>query len=465
MGLMDAWQRSLERLEAEYPFEDVQTWLSPLHATERANQLVLLCPNSFTMNRIRAEYLPRIKELAKHFGSFEDVVLEIGSSSQDPILPSTSASTSVPHSAPKPAGLNSLFYPSATVQPDPAVASDFHGFLDKEYTFENFVQGSSNRMAHAAAMLVANNPGAKDHNPLLLYGGTGLGKTHLMFAAGNEMKRQNPRARILYLNSQQFMTTFVRSLQQKKQDEFKRQFAEIDALLLDDIQFLAGKDSTQEEFFHTFNALIGTNKQIILTCDRFPREVDGLESRLKSRLAWGLGVPVDPPDYETRAQIVMAKAQARNVQVSEEVAFLLAKRLHTNVRDLEGALNTLIAQANFTGRPITVDFAQETLRQLFRAQQQTLSIPNIIRVVADYYGVQQKDLLGSNRRATFVLPRHMAMALAQELTDSSLPAIGETFSGRDHTTVLHACRKMAEKRRTDGKLSEDWDKLIRKLSE
>ena len=235
--------------------------------------------------------------------------------------------------------------------------------------------------------------------------------------------------------------------------------------MLDDIQFLAGKDSTQEEFFHTFNALIGTNKQIILTCDRFPREVDGLESRLKSRLAWGLGVPVDPPDYETRAQIVMAKAQARNVQVSEEVAFLLAKRLHTNVRDLEGALNTLIAQANFTGRPITVDFAQETLRQLFRAQQQTLSIPNIIRVVADYYGVQQKDLLGSNRRATFVLPRHMAMALAQELTDSSLPAIGEAFSGRDHTTVLHACRKMAEKRRTDGKLSEDWDKLIRKLSE
>ena len=300
---MDAWQRSLERLEAEYRFEDVQTWLAPLHAIERDNQLVLLCPNSHSMSRIRAEFLPRIRELAKHFGSFEDVSLEIGSTTRDPVLPSTSASVgSAVASRPAPSALNNLFYPATSVAPDPAAGpSEFHGFLDNQYTFENFVKGSSNQMALAAALLVAQQPGEKNHNPLLLYGGTGLGKTHLMFAAGNEMKRVNPQARVLYLNSQQFMNSFVRALRSGKQDEFKRQFAEIDALLLDDIQFLAGKDSTQEEFFHAFNTMLAIGKQIILTCDRFPREVDGLESRLKSRLSWGLGVAVDPPGLETRA--------------------------------------------------------------------------------------------------------------------------------------------------------------------
>lgn len=463
---MDAWQRSLERLEAEYRFEDVQTWLAPLHAVQRENQLVLLCPNSHSMNRIRAEFLPRIRELAKHYGSFEDVSLEIGSTTRDPVLPSTSASTSTGAAPmPKPGGLNSLFFQSPQMAPDPAAgAVEFHGFLDNQYTFENFVRGNSNQMALAAAMAVANAPGSKSHNPLLLYGGTGLGKTHLMFAAGNEMKRLNPHARVLYLNSQQFMNAFLKALRTNQQEDFKRQFAEVDALLLDDVQFLAGKESTQQEFFHAFNTLFALNRQIILTCDRFPKEVDGLESRLKSRLSWGVGVPVDPPDFETRMQIALTKAAARNVQLSDDVAALLAKRLQSNVRDLEGALNTLIAQANFTGKPITVDFAQETLKQMFHVQRQSLSIPNIIRVVADYYGVQQKDLLGSNRRATFVLPRHMAMALAKELTDESLPGIGEAFSGRDHTTVMHACKKITEKRRTDGKIAEEWDKLVRILN-
>ena len=461
LGLMDVWQRSLEHLEGEIPFEDVQTWLAPLQATTRGNTLVLLCPNAYSLNRVRSHYMPQIVEAAKHFGQFADVELEIGSMASA-IDPPTSSSrpTSSSGSA---GGINALFAPTSSVES--ASNTPFKGYVDNQYTFENYVQGSSNQMAHAAALLVADNPGLRSHNPLLLYGGTGLGKTHLMFAAGNEMLRQNPRARVLYLSAQQFLSIFVRALRERKIEDFKRQFNEIDALLIDDIQFLAGKDSTQEEFFHTFNTLFDLNKQIILTCDRFPREVDGLEARLKSRLAWGLGVAVDPPDFETRAQIVLRKARDRNVQMPEEVAFLLAKRMHSNVRDLEGALNSLIAQANFTGRPITVDFAQETLRSMFRSQQQSLSIPNIIRVVADYYGVQEKDLKGTNRRATFVLPRHMAMSLSKELTDESLPGIGEAFNGRDHTTVMHACRKMAEKRRTDGRIAEDWDKLVRKLTE
>ncbi|HET6397911.1 MAG TPA: chromosomal replication initiator protein DnaA [Pseudoxanthomonas sp.] len=446
---MDAWPRCLERLEAELPAEDVHTWLKPLQAEERADGVVLYAPNAFIVEQVRDRYLDRIRELARHFAGHLNVALEIGSRPK------------AAEPAPAPAGMA-----QATAAPTRlAPAEPFNGNLDPHYVFDNFVEGRSNQLGRAAAWQAAQKPGDRAHNPLLLYGGTGLGKTHLMFAAGNEMRRLNPGARVLYLRSEQFYSAFFRALQEKTADQFKRQFQQIDALLIDDIQFFAGKDRTQEEFFHTFNSLFDSRQQIIMTCDRYPREVDGLEPRLKSRLAWGLSVAIDPPDFETRAAIVLAKARERGTVVPDEVAFLLAKKMRSNVRDLEGALNTLAARANFTGRAISVEFAQETLRDLLRAQQQAIGIPNIQKTVADYYGLQVKDLLSKRRTRSLARPRQVAMALTKELTEHSLPEIGDAFAGRDHTTVLHACRQIRSLMETDGKLREDWDKLIRKLSE
>ena len=446
--MMDVWPRCLQRLEAEFPAEDVHTWLKPLQARADANSTVLYAPNAFVRDEVQARYMPRIRELLEHFAGTADVSLQVGS------LPRTAAPAS----------------PVTAADPRPAAAAAapieaFAGNMDSHYTFDNFVEGRSNQMGRAAAWQAALKPGDRAHNQLLLYGGTGLGKTHLMFAAGNAMRQANPRARILYLRSEEFYSAFFRSIQEKTSDQFKRQFRQIDALLIDDIQFFAGKDRTQEEFFHTFNTLFDSKQQIIMTCDRYPREVDGLEPRLKSRLAWGLSVAIDPPDFETRAAIVLAKAAERGTQVPDDVAFLLAKKMHSNVRDLEGALNTLAARANFMGRPITVEFAQETLRDLLRAQQQAISIANIQKVVADYYGLQIKDLLSKRRTRSLARPRQVAMALAKELTEHSLPEIGDAFAGRDHTTVLHACRQIRTLIESDGQLREDWDKLIRKLSE
>ena len=441
---MDAWPRCLERLEAELPAEDVHTWLKPLQAEQRSNAMVLYAPNAFIVEQVRERYLGRIRELLDYFAGHDDVSLEIGSRSKAQDTTAT---------------------PMAGTANAAAPAEPFAGNMDMHYTFDNFVEGRSNQLGRAAAWQAAQKPGDRAHNPLLLYGGTGLGKTHLMFAAGNEMRRQNPNARVLYLRSEQFFSAMTKALIEKSMDQFKRRFQQVDALLIDDIQFFAGKDRTQEEFFHTFNALFDGRQQIILTCDRYPREVEGLEPRLKSRLAWGLSVAIDPPDFETRAAIVLAKAHERGAQIPDDVAFLLAKKMRSNVRDLEGALNTLAARANFTGRAITTEFAQETLRDLLRAQQQAISIPNIQKTVADYYGLQIKDLLSKRRTRSLARPRQVAMALAKELTEHSLPEIGDAFAGRDHTTVLHACRQIRTLMETDGKLREDWDKLIRKLSE
>ncbi|MEN4904165.1 chromosomal replication initiator protein DnaA [Luteimonas sp. TWI1416] len=448
---MDVWPRCLQRLEAEYPAEEVHTWLKPLQARADAQATVLYAPNAFVRDEVQARYMPRIRELLAHFAGHDEVSLQVGS------LP-RAAAPPPPHAAPAAFGESRSSTPAAPIEA-------FAGNMDSHYTFDNFVEGRSNQMGRAAAWQAALKPGDRAHNPLLLYGGTGLGKTHLMFAAGNEMRRQNPRARVLYLRSEEFYSAFFRSIQEKTSDQFKRQFRQIDALLIDDIQFFAGKDRTQEEFFHTFNTLFDSKQQIIMTCDRYPREVDGLEPRLKSRLAWGLSVAIDPPDFETRAAIVLAKAAERGTQVPDDVAFLLAKKMHSNVRDLEGALNTLAARANFMGRAITVEFATETLRDLLRAQQQAISIANIQKVVADYYGLQIKDLLSKRRTRSLARPRQVAMALSKELTEHSLPEIGEAFAGRDHTTVLHACRQIRTLIESDGKLREDWDKLIRKLSE
>ena len=439
---MDAWPRCLERLEAELPAEDVHTWLKPLQAEQRPDSMVLYAPNAFILEQVRDRYLPRIQDLLGHFAGHRDVSVEIGSRAR--------AAEPVP-----PASSQGVF----------TASEPYAGNLDSHYTFDNFVEGRSNQLGRAAAWQAAQKPGDRSHNPLLLYGGTGLGKTHLMFAAGNELRKQNPNARVLYLRSEQFFSAMTKALIEKSMDQFKRRFQQVDALLIDDIQFFAGKDRTQEEFFHTFNALFDGKQQIILTCDRYPREVEGLEPRLKSRLAWGLSVAIEPPDFETRAAIVLAKARERGAQIPDDVAFLLAKKMRSNVRDLEGALNTLTARANFTGRAITPEFAQETLRDLLRAQQQAISIPNIQKTVADYYGLQVKDLLSKRRTRSLARPRQVAMALAKELTEHSLPEIGDAFAGRDHTTVLHACRQIRNLMETDGKLREDWDKLIRKLSE
>ena len=440
---MDAWPRCLERLEAELPVEEVQTWLKPLQARLHDDVMVLYAPNAFVRDAVQAKYLNRISQLLGHYAGNTTVSLEIGS-----ITRTASAAPS----------------PTQTLAARAPVA-EFAGNLDNHYTFDNFVEGRSNQLGRAAAWQAALKPGDRAHNPLLLYGGTGLGKTHLMFAAGNEMRRQNPGMRVMYLRSEQFFSAMMKALQDKTMDAFKRLFQQVDALLIDDIQFFAGKDRTQEEFFHTFNALFDGRQQIILTCDRYPREVEGLEPRLKSRLAWGLSVAIDPPDFETRAQIVLSKARERGVMIPEDVAYLLAKKMRSNVRDLEGALNTLAARANFTGRSITPEFAQETLRDLLRAQQQAIGIANIQKAVADYYGLQIKDLLSKRRTRSLARPRQVAMALAKELTEHSLPEIGDAFAGRDHTTVLHACRQIRSLIESDGKLHEDWDKLIRKLSE
>jgi len=444
--LMDAWPRCLERLEAEFPPEDVHTWLKPLQADQRADSLVLYAANAFIVEQVRERYLVRIRELLAHYVGNGEVALAVGSRPKpvEPVAPVASF----------------VAEPSAPINVVP-----FAGNLDSHYTFDNFVEGRSNQLGRAAALQAAQKPGDRAHNPLLLYGSTGLGKTHLMFAAGNAMRQANPNAKVMYLRSEQFFSAMIRALQDKAMDQFKRQFQQIDALLIDDIQFFAGKDRTQEEFFHTFNALFDGRQQIILTCDRYPREVEGLEPRLKSRLAWGLSVAIDPPDFETRAAIVLAKARERGADIPDDVAFLIAKKMRSNVRDLEGALNTLAARANFTGRAITVEFAQETLRDLLRAQQQAIGIPNIQKTVGDYYGLQMKDLLSKRRTRSLARPRQVAMALAKELTEHSLPEIGDAFAGRDHTTVLHACRQIRSLMETDGKLREDWDKLIRKLSE
>ncbi|HSE11416.1 MAG TPA: chromosomal replication initiator protein DnaA [Rudaea sp.] len=435
--MSELWRRCLQRLESDLTVEDLHTYLKPLQATDEADGLRLLAPNGYTLDIVKAEFLPRIGTILNHLhGEPVRVRLEVGTLNSR--KPPRGESSSGEH-------------------------FEFEHNLDPSYTFESFVEGKSNQLGKAAAVQVANNPG-RAYNPLLLYGGTGLGKTHLMHAAGNQMRAQNASMKVMYLRSEQFVSAMIDSLRTKSMDDFKRRFRAVDALLIDDIQFLAGKNTSQEEFFHTFNALFDSKQQIILTCDRYPKEVDNLEPRLKSRLGWGLSVAIDPPDFETRAAILLNKAATRGVEIPEQVAQLIARRMRSNVRDLEGALNTLVARANFLGQPITADFAQETLRDLLTVHSQAITISNIQKTVADYYQLRLSDLLSMNRSRSLARPRQMAMALTKELTEHSLPEIGKAFGGRDHTTVMHACRTVRELCTIDGKLRADWDKLQRALT-
>ena len=442
--MSDLWRRCLERLEGIVSAEDLHTWLMPLQARDEADGLQLFAPNSYTLDTVKERYLSLIGEvLSQQAGRAITVRIDVGSNTARP-------------AAVKPAAT-----PRAKLA-EPA-APAFNHNLDPHYTFETFVEGKSNQLGKAAAMQVATNPG-RAYNPLLLYGGTGLGKTHLMHAAGNLMREHNPNCKVLYLRSEQFVGSMIEALRAKSMDEFKKRFRSVDALLIDDIQFFAGKDTTQEEFFHTFNALFESKQQIILTCDRYPKEVDKLEPRLKSRLGWGLSVAIEPPDFETRAAILLAKAHEKGVAVDESVAMLLAKRIRSNVRDLEGALNTLAARANFYGKPITADFAEETLRDLLATHAQAITIPNIQKITAEYFNVRLQDLLSKRRVRSLARPRQMAMTLSKELTEHSLPEIGEAFGGRDHTTVMHACKTIRKFVETDARMRQDWEQLIRTLT-
>ena len=439
-----AWKKALDRLGSELSAEDVQTWLRPLQARFRGGNLLLLAPNRFVADKVAKLYLERIRALVAVLDpSVLEVRVELG----------TEESAAVATAAIERASGPAL---DAEVR--------FDGKLDTRYQFDNFVEGKSNQLARATALQVALKPGLA-YNPFLLYGGTGLGKTHLLHAVGNLIVHNNPRARVLYVRSEEFIRAMIQALQHGKGDEFKRIYRSVDALLIDDIQFLAGKDRTQEEFFHLFNALYDAKQQIVMTCDRYPKEVDKLEPRLKSRFGWGISVAVDPPDFETRVAILLQKAAAADMDLDEEVAGYIARRMRSNVRELEGALNTLHAHANLLGRDqVDLAFAQSTLRDVLRPHEQQISLSNIQKTVSDYHRIPLSDLLGKKRTRTLVRPRQMAMALAKDLTAHSLPEIGQAFGGRDHTTVLHACKVVRELVATDARTHDDWDKLVRLLS-
>ena len=436
------WTRCVSHLEHELSEQELNTWIRPLHALEEeGGTLRLLAPNRFVMDWVRDRFLPRISNLARELAADKQrrVLLEIGATAepQSPVA--------------------ALPGPAAPAIPTPGSG------LNPLYTFESFVEGKSNQFAVAAAHQIAENPG-KAYNPLFIYGGVGLGKTHLMHSVGHLILTRNPKARIAYVHSERFVNDMVRALQHNTINEFKRQYRSVDALLINDIQFFVGKERSQEEFFHTFNALLEGQQQVILTCDRYPKEVEGLEERLKSRFGWGLTVPVEPPELETRVAILMKKAVAEGVDLSSEVAFFVAQRVSSNIRELEGALRRVIANARFTGRAITMDYAKECLRDILAVQDRQVTLENIQKTVAEYYRVRVNDMLSKRRSRSIARPRQVAMALAKEFTNHSLPEIGDAFGGRDHTTVLHACRKVAELRAQDGKLNEDYAALQRALT-
>lgn len=463
--------------------------------------LTLLAPNRFIKDFVADKFSSRIHELVREIEGDQapEVVLEIGTAAAirrpSVTLPENSSGAAQrfasPNSSMPPAvsgfaingeqSLNARDRLQAEAAIEPVVADEIpavvvtarqgivpghaqnpHNLVDG-YTFETFVEGKSNQLALAAAKQVAENPG-EAYNPLFLYGGVGLGKTHLMHAVGNALKKQNPDAQVVYLHSERFVADMVKALQLNAISEFKRYYRSVDALLIDDIQFFAKKDRSQEEFFHTFNALLEGGQQMILTCDRYPKEIDGLEERLKSRFGWGLTVAVEPPELETRVAILMNKANQARIELPPEAAFFIAQRIRSNVRELEGALKRVIASAHFTGKAIDVDLIKESLKDLLALQDRQVSQDNIQRTVAEYYKIKVADLMSRRRSRSVARPRQMAMALAKELTNHSLPEIGDSFGGRDHTTVLHACRKIKELRETNSDIREDYKNLLRSLT-
>jgi len=496
------WQKCLGYLQDELPSQQFNTWIRPLQADTEGQSLKLLAPNRFVLQWVSDKYLTRISELLSELsnGQPPQLILEIGSkrtvaAADAAVKPVTPPGVIVRTTPPRPhfvqeqetlpaeeASLSSLSEPA---KPSPAVtgssssagpapvkaertvqvdgALKHQSALNPNHTFETFVEGKSNQLARAASRQVAENPGGA-YNPLFLYGGVGLGKTHLMHAVGNFLVQQNPNAKVMYLHSERFVADMVKALQLNAINDFKRLYRSVDALLIDDIQFFAGKERSQEEFFHTFNALLEGGQQMILTSDRFPKEISGMEERLKSRFGWGLTVAIDPPELETRVAILKKKADQARVLLSDDAAFFIAQKIRSNVRDLEGALKKVIADSHFRGQPITTDFIRESLRDLFAVQDKQVGIDNIQRTVAEYYSIKVPDLLSKRRSRSVARPRQVAMALAKELTNHSYPEIGDAFGGRDHTTVLHACRKVKELQEENAEIREDYKSLLRALT-
>ena len=449
------WRRCLAQLEVELPEQQFNTWIRPLQAVEDGRTLRLLAPNRFVVDWVNENVAGRISELVDAVADEPSpaVVLEVGSRPVAP--PAMTINTHQPVAAARTAAMA-----PAPVRDIPAVLGSR---LNPDFTFANFVEGKSNQLGRAAAFQVAENPG-RAYNPLFIYGGVGLGKTHLMHAVGNMIKTRNERARVAYVHSERFVGDMVKALQHNTINDFKTAYRSLDALLIDDIQFFAGKDRSQEEFFHTFNALFEGQQQIIMTCDRYPKELDGLEERLKSRFGWGLTVAIEPPELETCVAILMSKAAQTRVDLPDEVAFFIAKRIRSNVRELEGALRRVVANSQFTGRAITMEFAKESLRDLLASQDRLVTIENIQKTVAEYFKIRVAELLSKRRSRSIARPRQVAMALAKELTSHSLPEIGDAFGGRDHTTVLHACRVIKELRESNTRTSEDYSNLLRTLA-
>jgi chromosomal replication initiator protein len=480
------WQQCLARLQDELPSQQFNTWIRPLKVNVEDRVIQLLAPNRFVQDWVRDKYFSRIRELVADYATdaTQGVELIVGTSSghsaqkvihQATERPRIITSPTFMANTPPVAGHAPQRQERKIIQPQLALGSGpervvqvegsvrHQSYLNRAFTFSSFVQGKSNQLALAAAKQVAENPGSS-YNPLFLYGGVGLGKTHLMHAVGAALIERNPNAKVVYLHSERFVADMVKALQLNAINEFKRFYRSVDALLIDDIQFFAGKERSQEEFFHTFNALLESGQQMILTCDRYPKEIAGLEDRLKSRFGWGLTVAVEPPELETRVAILLKKADEGNIALPEDAAFFLAKKIRSNVRELEGALKRVVANSHFTGEAITTPFIQESLRDLLALQDRQVSIDNIQKTVASYYKIKISDLLSKRRSRSVARPRQLAMALAKELTNHSLPEIGDAFGGRDHTTVLHACRKIKELREADRDIHDDYDNLYRSLT-
>ncbi len=492
MALTALWQECLGQLQHELPAQQYNTWIRPLVADAGTGQLVLNAPNRFVRDWVKDKYLQRIQEILSDLNSGRITRVELAVGEAQPMFRPQSSVPVAPiarqapeafaqasdgysfagpsaeernDSAPVPAA--SSFNTDAPVRPRREVQVEggvqHQSFLNPTFTFKSFVEGKSNQLAHAAARQVAENAGGS-YNPLFIYGGVGLGKTHLMHAVGNYLLSKNPNAKVLYVHSERFVQDMVKALQLGAINEFKRFYRGLDALLIDDIQFFAGKDRSQEEFFHTFNALLEGGQQMILTCDRYPKEINGLEERLKSRFGWGLTVAVEPPELETRVAILMKKAEQTGVNLPDDAAFFIAQKIRSNVRELEGALKRVVANAHFTGSEITLPFIKESLKDLIALQDKQVSIDNIQRIVAEYYKIKMADLLSKRRTRSIARPRQVAMALSKELTNHSLPEIGDAFGGRDHTTVLHACRKIKELQESSADVREDYKNLLRSLT-
>ena len=443
---MEIWNQCTSHLKGSLTATEYNTWILPLQAAEEDKQITLYAPNQFVRNRVRQRYEQQITELCTHLsnGKIHAISFKIGT-------------------------LQQVDNPTKTMEGRIAVPRVEHtkhrsaSNLTDEFTFSTFIEGKSNQIARAAAIQIGKNSGIV-YNPLFIYGGVGLGKTHLMHAVGNLILDNNPSARVVYLHSERFVTEMVKSLQHNRIDEFKKNYRTVNALLIDDVQFFAGKERSQEEFFHTFNALFESKQQIVLSSDRFPKEVNGLEERLKSRFGWGLTVAIEPPDLETRVAILKSKAIHIGTELPEDVAFFVGRHIRSNIRDLEGALRRLAANSQFTGTPINLEFTRNVLQDMLAAQDKQVTLENIKKTVAEYYKIRVTDILSSKRNRSIARPRQVAMALAKELTKHSLPEIGSSFGGRDHTTVLHATKKVKDLRKSDRIIEEDYKNLLRTLT-